>query len=213
MSETKSLGDYFFKGENQNGSLWRNYCKACVIHHLQTSGAPESAITTRGPAFDAACIATGSIVANQAGCERTSFSKTKIEQSDHRNRLGLAKLEKQTRIASQIRSEHQQQGLYKPRKVRKNHESTANLLSVPRYRDLLDDQDHEDPSEHGRALISSAEGWRTQMAKWIGDAREAQRLDDEADAETIETPVAPRRKSAWGGLLPGTSINILRATQ
>jgi len=35
MSETKSLGDYFFKGEKQNGSLWRNYCKACVIHHLR----------------------------------------------------------------------------------------------------------------------------------------------------------------------------------
>ncbi|KAJ7076704.1 hypothetical protein C8R44DRAFT_755165 [Mycena epipterygia] len=33
----------------------------------------------------------------------------------------------------------------------------------------------------------------TQMAKWIGDAREAQQLSDEADAETIETLVAPRR--------------------
>ena len=38
------------------------------------------------------------------------------------------------------------------------------------------------------------------MAKWIGDAREAQRLDEEADAETIETPVAPRRTSAWKSL-------------
>ncbi|KAJ7104747.1 ribonuclease H-like domain-containing protein, partial [Mycena epipterygia] len=130
------------------------------------------------------------IVANQAGCERT-FSKTKIEQSDHRNRLGLGKLEKRTKVR-----------LYKPRKARKNHKSTANLLSVPRYRDLLDDQDDEDPSERGRALISSPEGWRTEMAKGIGDARAAQRADEEVDAEdnTNETSAPPPQKSAWKSL-------------
>jgi hypothetical protein len=37
------------------------------------------------------------IVANQAGCERT-FSRTKIEQSDRRNRLGLAKIDKRTKV-------------------------------------------------------------------------------------------------------------------
>ncbi|KAJ6504514.1 ribonuclease H-like domain-containing protein [Mycena vulgaris] len=130
------------------------------------------------------------IVANQAGCER-AFSRTKIEQSDHRTRLGLDKIEKRTKIKAQIRSEHQKQGIYKPREGRKNHKSMATLLSVPRYRDLLDDQEDEDPSERGQALVSSAEGWRTQLAKWIGDARAAEReelaseSEDEEDNESI----------------------------
>ncbi|KAJ6569912.1 hypothetical protein B0H10DRAFT_1964927 [Mycena sp. CBHHK59/15] len=37
------------------------------------------------------------IVANQAGCEHT-FSRTKIEQSDRRNRLGLAKIDKRAKV-------------------------------------------------------------------------------------------------------------------
>ncbi|KAJ7107570.1 hypothetical protein C8R44DRAFT_744744 [Mycena epipterygia] len=128
------------------------------------------------------------IVANQAGCKQT-FSKTKIEKSDHRNGHGLGKLEKRTKIASQIWSEHQQQGLYKPRKAWKNHKSTANLLSVPCYRDLIDDQDDEDPSECG---------WRTQMAKWTVYVRAAQQADEEVDGE--DTNTAPPQKSAWKSL-------------
>ncbi|KAJ7113470.1 hypothetical protein C8R44DRAFT_741065 [Mycena epipterygia] len=63
-------------------------------------------------------------------------------------------------------------------------------------------KDDEDPSERGRALISSPEGWRTEMAKWIGDARAAQRTDEEADAEddTNETSAPPPQKSAWKSL-------------
>ncbi|KAJ7463541.1 ribonuclease H-like domain-containing protein [Mycena latifolia] len=142
------------------------------------------------------------IVANQAGCERT-FSRTKIEQSDHRNRLGLPKIDKRTKIKAQIRTEHQQQGIYKPRAGRKNHKATASLLSVPRYRDLLEDQDDEDPSERGRALVSSREGWRTQLAKWIGDAKEAERANQDSDTETDPneddglTPRIPNRLPAW----------------
>ena len=37
------------------------------------------------------------IVVNQAGCERL-FSDLKIKQTDRRNRLGLAKLEKMTKV-------------------------------------------------------------------------------------------------------------------
>ncbi|KAJ6628155.1 ribonuclease H-like domain-containing protein [Mycena sp. CBHHK59/15] len=139
------------------------------------------------------------IVANQAGCERT-FSRTKIEQSDHRVRLGLDKIEKRTKIRAEIRAEHIEKGLYKPRKPRKNHKSTATLLSVPRYRDLLGDQDDEDPTERGRALVSSVVGWRTQMAKWIGDARAAEREETEEDCEDEETPLLPNRPTAWKSL-------------
>ncbi|KAJ6626142.1 hypothetical protein B0H10DRAFT_1941988 [Mycena sp. CBHHK59/15] len=141
------------------------------------------------------------IVANQAGCEQT-FSRTKIEQADHRNRLGLEKTDKRTKVKAQIRSEHQQQGLSKPRAGRKNHKSLETLLSVPHYRDLLKDQDDEDHSERGRALVSSPESWRTQLAKWIGDAREAERTDNVGDAEegddahTDDTQI-PNRLPKW----------------
>ncbi|KAJ6467375.1 ribonuclease H-like domain-containing protein [Mycena sanguinolenta] len=138
------------------------------------------------------------IVANQAGCERT-FSRTKIEQADRRNRLGLEK------VKAQIRAEHQLQGLYKRREGRKNHKSIETLLSVPRYRDLLEDQDDEDPSERGHALVASPETWRTQLAKWIGDARAAEDADDSVDANSNSeasddddiTPRIPNRLPAW----------------
>ncbi|KAJ6624745.1 ribonuclease H-like domain-containing protein [Mycena sp. CBHHK59/15] len=140
------------------------------------------------------------IVANQAGCERT-FSRTKIEQSDHRNRLGLEKIDKRTKIKAQIRSEHQKQSIYKPREGRKNHQSTAALLSVPRYRDLLDDQHDEDPSERGCALVSSREGWRTQLVKWVGNAKEAELAEQDSDAENDATdtitPRLPTRLTSW----------------
>ncbi|KAJ6558647.1 ribonuclease H-like domain-containing protein [Mycena sp. CBHHK59/15] len=126
------------------------------------------------------------IVANQAGCERT-FSRTKIEQAGHRNRLKLQNTDKRTKVKAQIRSEHQKQGLTKPREGRKNHKSIETLLSVPRYRDLLEDQDDEDTSERGRALVSTPEGWRTQLAKWIGDAKAAERAENSADTDDDET--------------------------
>ncbi|KAJ7256660.1 ribonuclease H-like domain-containing protein [Mycena rebaudengoi] len=110
------------------------------------------------------------IVANQAGCERT-FSRTKIEQSDHRARLGLDKIDKRTKIKAQIRSEHQ------------------NKAYVPRYRDLLEDQNDEDPSECGCALISSPESWRTQMAKWIGDTRAAACAEEDSDEDANDADV------------------------
>jgi hypothetical protein len=39
------------------------------------------------------------VVVNQAGCERV-FSDLKVKQTDRRNRLGLAKLEKMTKVSS-----------------------------------------------------------------------------------------------------------------
>ncbi|KAJ6543312.1 hypothetical protein B0H10DRAFT_1970455 [Mycena sp. CBHHK59/15] len=103
-------------------------------------------------------------------------------------------------IRAEIRAEHIEKGLYKPRKPHKNHKSTATLLSVPRYRDLLGDQDDEDPTECGRVLVSSVVGWRTQMAKWIGDAHTAEREETEEDSEDEETPILPNRPTAWKSL-------------
>ncbi|KAJ7793623.1 hypothetical protein B0H14DRAFT_2622664 [Mycena olivaceomarginata] len=44
------------------------------------------------------------------------------------------------------------------------------------------DQADEDQSERGRALVSSPEGWRLEMACWISAAREAAAEEEEAPA-------------------------------
>jgi hypothetical protein len=63
-------------------------------------------------------------------------------------------------------------------------------LAVPRYSDLLDDQDDEDESECGRVLINSMQGWHTEMAKWISDARaaEADEDSDDDDSAVLSSP-------------------------
>ncbi|KAJ7154126.1 ribonuclease H-like domain-containing protein [Mycena filopes] len=131
------------------------------------------------------------IVVNQAGVERT-FSRTKIEQSAHRSRLGLDKIDKRTKIRANIRAGHEQQGLVKLRQ-RKNHKSTAELLAVPRYRDLLEDGENEEPSERGRLLVSGVSGWQTQMAKWtLGESNS----DAESDKDDEDAPRLPK-KPTW----------------
>ncbi|THU80901.1 hypothetical protein K435DRAFT_809510 [Dendrothele bispora CBS 962.96] len=62
-------------------------------------------------------------------------------------------------------------------------QDVGDLLNVPRYSDLLDDIDHEDESERGRLLVTNPEGWRTEMARWIGEARQAE--IDEANEEVM----------------------------
>ncbi|KAJ6596693.1 hypothetical protein B0H10DRAFT_1959962 [Mycena sp. CBHHK59/15] len=116
--------------------------------------------------------------------------------------LSLEKIDMRTKVKGQIRSDHQRDGIYKPRKARKNHKSTANLLAVPCYRDLLDDQDDEDPSERGRALVSSREGRRTQTAKCIADTKAE---EPEPDEEANYTPRIPARLPAW----PKMTLRVL----
>jgi hypothetical protein len=48
--------------------------------------------------------------------------------------------------------------------------------------DLLDDQDDQDEAEHSRLLVTSRQGWCTEMARWISDAR-ATELDEDSDSE------------------------------
>ena len=58
-------------------------------------------------------------------------------------------------------------------------------------------QCHEDESERGRALVSSASGWRTEMAKWIAEAREAER--EESDDDEVSRMIDNVRKRYGSG--------------
>ncbi|KAJ7572767.1 ribonuclease H-like domain-containing protein [Mycena floridula] len=130
------------------------------------------------------------VVVNQAGCEHL-FSDVKIKQTDHRVRITLDKLGRMTKVHSDIKDEHQKKGLIKDCGKRKNHSSTEKLLLVPRYSDLLNDFNNEDESERGRVLVSTAQGWRTEMAKWIGSVRDAE-SHKESDNDDEEPDQLPR---------------------
>ncbi|KAL1671254.1 ribonuclease H-like domain-containing protein [Schizophyllum commune] len=138
-----------------------------------------------------------SVVANTAGCERT-FSHLKLIQSPHRSRLRKDKLEKMTKNVAC--------GTAKLREGRKNHKGTEALLEVPRYGNLLEDQNDEDESERGRILVNTREGWRTEMAKWIAASRaseeeEVRSFDDEDDDDDLpEYPGLPPRLPSGAGV-------------
>jgi hypothetical protein len=108
------------------------------------------------------------------------------------------------KVGADIKGEHQRLGIAKKRLARQVHKSTVTLLAVPRYSDLLNDQDDEDESERGRVLINSKQGWRTEMAKWISDARaaEADEDSDDDDSAVLSSPPLPAagpssRSSQW----------------
>ncbi|KAJ7592357.1 ribonuclease H-like domain-containing protein [Mycena floridula] len=118
------------------------------------------------------------VVVNQAGCEHL-FSD----------------------VHSDIKDEHQKKGLIKDHAKRKNHSSTEKLLLVPRYSELLNDFNNEDESERGRVLVSTAQGWRTEMAKWIGS--ESDNDDEEPDQLPRIIPVTKWKQRTLESLFKG----------
>src|SRR5271168_5580483 len=90
----------------------------------------------------------------------------------------------QMQIGSSILSEHKLASLVPSRTKQKNHNSTGiNLLAVPRYSDLLEDMDAEDESDRGRASVTTEASWRTEMAKWIGEACAEEEAKYEAESD------------------------------
>lgn len=91
-------------------------------------------------------------------------------------------------VGSSIKTEHQALSLVKTQDKRKVHKSTDTLFAVPHYSNLLDNQGDKDKSECGCLLVSSKQGWRMEMAKWIGEAQAAELnsdLDDENDIPLV----------------------------
>ena len=63
--------------------------------------------------------------------------------------------------------------------------------------DLLDDQGDEDESERGRLLVSSRQGWRTEMARWIGEAQVAEHDEDLNDENDAPVAASNMRTAKW----------------
>lgn len=113
------------------------------------------------------------LACNQGGNERT-FSDLLVKKTKRRNRLGLEKLEKMSKLGAAIRAEHVAENLVKSRAGRSIHDDkrVQELLSVPRYADLLDRDDDEAPDSDAAApqaphgLVASSAAWRTELARW-----------------------------------------------
>lgn len=115
------------------------------------------------------------ISCNQGGNERV-FSDLLVKKTKRRNRLKLPRLEKMSKVGAAIRAEHLAQSLVRDRAARTVHDKdrVAQLLSVPRYADVLDpdapdsDTESPDPATSGRqpGLVLSCAAWRRELRKW-----------------------------------------------
>ena len=153
---------------------------------------------------------------SQAGLER-SFSDLKIKKTRLRNRLKITKLEKMAKVSklkltvmplsyslsylqvgADIRTSQKEAGLVEDRTKRQNHEKSrvAELLTVPRYADLLEDAgemiEDEEPLMQPSGLVKSREGWRKEMGKWVQEEQERSDDDDE-----LANKAYGHRRSKW----------------
>ena len=94
-------------------------------------------------------------------------------------------------------------GFVGDRAHRKNHDQTkvAQLLAVPRYADLLDDdatgENEEEQLNRPKqqpALVKSRAGWRKEMAKWF---TEEQARSDNSDDDDLANVTYGRQHSKW----------------
>ncbi|KAJ6615716.1 hypothetical protein B0H10DRAFT_2435314 [Mycena sp. CBHHK59/15] len=130
------------------------------------------------------------LVVNQAS-NKCSFSDLKIKKTRLRNRLGILKLEKMSKLGSSIRTEHLQEGLIDERKPRNVHEANkaASLISVPRYSDVLETADGDGEEETQLKLVKSAVSWRADVSKWKAASNKPADSDEgDTDDEELPTP-------------------------
>lgn len=96
-----------------------------------------------------------------------------------------------------IKLEQYNEGLVKHHSKCTNHKSTSILLTVPKYSDLLNNQGDEDEDECGCLLVDTAEGWQTEMVKWIAALRAAdaaEGIEDAVEVVVVATTQLPQGK-------------------
>ena len=93
-----------------------------------------------------------------------------------------------------IKLEQYNEGLVKHHSKCTNHKSMSILLTVPQYSDLLNNQGDEDEDECGCLLVDTAEGWQTEMVKWIAASRAAdaaEGIEDAVEVVVVATTQCP----------------------
>ncbi|KAF8150576.1 hypothetical protein B0H34DRAFT_791004 [Crassisporium funariophilum] len=131
---------------------------------------------------------------NQAGLEH-SFSDLKIKKTwlwnfTPRFTLIARSFISFSQVGADIWVSHQEAGFVAARTKHQNHDNThiANLLSVPRYADLLEQdgdtsEDEEGPVEHWSGMIKSRKAWRREIVKWVQEERAQSDNDDDEVAD------------------------------
>ncbi|KAJ6494246.1 hypothetical protein C8R45DRAFT_866803, partial [Mycena sanguinolenta] len=147
---------------------------------------------------------------NQGGNER-DFSDFKIKRTRLRNRLTFEKTGKMSKVGASIRREHLTAGFVKLREGRKNHDESrvAELIAVPQYADILENDDDEADTEAAERvssrLVNSGAAWRKVYTSWAVEARVAEmetaelerNLADEGPAQSVPEPPGPTRAGQW----------------
>ncbi|KAF9566803.1 hypothetical protein CPC08DRAFT_682210 [Agrocybe pediades] len=136
---------------------------------------------------------------NQAGLER-DFSDLKIKKTRLRNRLKLPRLEKMSKVGANIRASHKLNGFVEDRNKRQNHESSkvGSLLEVPRYADIIDDDNVDEEGNEEPVLVKTRADWRREMGKWVKGVRDAAADDNEDGGEEMfADTVYGRSRSKW----------------
>ena len=105
-------------------------------------------------------------------------------------------------VGEDIKPEQYNEGLVKHRGKHTNHKSTSILLAVPWYSDLLNDQADKDENEHGCLLVNTAEGWWTEMEKWIAASRAADAAEGIKDAVEVVAAAATTRQGLQAPAIP-----------
>jgi hypothetical protein len=103
-------------------------------------------------------------------------------------------------VGADIRTSQMEAGYIHERGKRKNHDDTnvADLLTVPRYADLLEEDTHsadgvEGSSKPQSGLVKSRDGWREEMAKWVQE----ERAHTDSDDEELGNATYGRQRSRW----------------
>ena len=145
---------------------------------------------------------------NQAGLEH-NFSDLKIKKTRLRNRLKLPKLEKMAKVRTYFKMQNfsfshtwcfevgadihaiqREAGLVENCEKRQNNDksSISELLAVPRYADLVEEdaETSEEEPGHGKTrtgVVKSCEGCRKEMKKWVEEERD--RSDDDGELADV----------------------------
>ena len=69
------------------------------------------------------------------------------------------------------------------------------LLAVPRYADLLEEDVREEEGLQS-ALVKSRDGWRKEMTKWVQDEHR-RGTDSDSDGEELRNVMYGRQRSKW----------------
>jgi hypothetical protein len=103
------------------------------------------------------------------------------------------------KVGADLRASHKTAGFVQARAKRQNNDSEriAKLLAVPRYADILEDNDSVEEERGQSKLVKSHGVWRTEMKKWIEQEARNSWADDDSEDDTLANAMYGQKRSKW----------------